>query len=84
MELAVFVACNTADNYNNGKNIVDAAHNAGATYAIGFKSEIHCPYANEWLEYLFYYYMNGHSISEACTLANNQVPSMSEKYYLAR
>lgn len=83
MDLAVFAACYTAKNYSNGKNLADAAVNAGAEYAIGFKEGIICNDANEWVEVFFRYYMQGSSVSYSCQKASEQASSIGNHYYIA-
>ena len=71
MELAVFVACESAYGGTSVNNLITAAVNAGADYAIGFRENIITAAANIWIELFFdYYYTQEYNIFSAALKAS--------------
>ena len=66
-DLMLFVACETAA--HETQSLPDAAVAAGAKAAIGFKDNIVCSTANEWVKYFFEYYAQGFTVQDAANLA---------------
>ncbi len=65
LDLVMFVGCYTAYGGSSGKNIVNAAHAAGANCAIGFKKKVLCVAANTWTEKFCEGLANGLSVDAA-------------------
>ena len=83
LELAIFAGCNTAQNTDTGRNLVDASVNAGAGCAIGFNDTVDCYDANEWVERFFYYhYYLGLNVTVSCDSASIDVSGIYGKYYI--
>ena len=75
MKLILFVGCYTAADIVDGKNLPEAAVDAGAKTAIGFDSSIVCTEANNWTITLFEYLDDGLSLQAAI----NQMISEEEE-----
>lgn len=65
LRLAVFVACESAKEYNGGHSIARAANLAGAGCSIGFKEEIICGASNTWTQMFFEKMADGCSVNGA-------------------
>lgn len=65
MKMILFVGCYTAADIGDGKNLPEAAIEAGAKTAIGFDSSIVCSEANNWTITLFEYLDDGLSLQAA-------------------
>ncbi len=49
VELIIFGACQSGQGRETGNNLVNAAHNVGAKYAVGFTSNVECIGVNVWI-----------------------------------
>lgn len=72
LELAIFSACYTAENFDSGKNLPTACVEAGAKCAIGFETTIATYYANDWMDYFFENYAELRDVEEACEFASKK------------
>ncbi len=67
--LVMFVGCQTGYGGAGAPNLVNAAHDAGADFAVGFKMRVDCTAASKWAEYFCMYFANGYSVADAADMA---------------
>ncbi len=72
LDLAVFVACHSADGQTTGNNLITSIVEKGAKVAVGFEGEILCDTSNKWTRLFFDMLAMGETVLSAVNYANEK------------
>lgn len=65
IDVALFIACETAYDGNGGRNLITEIVNQGAKAAVGFEESINCSNANTWTKEFYKSMLSGKTLEEA-------------------